>query len=348
MRRLMSVLMTAVLLVSTVGLVPAGFALPVDDARVDVSQTNAQEANQTGNATDIPPGARLSAVLNVQEAELEGEVETRAFGIKVARAATQNATASVVAEELTRIETRLQSLEREKQALSEARENGSIGEGQYQAKMAAIAAQTATVKRLANQSAATAEGLPVDLLESKGVNTTAIRTLADRADELAGPDVAAIARSIAGPSIGQQIAADRGPGGAAEGEAAAERSIDRAERRVEAARDRIDRAEDRLGDNASENATSALEDAKDALAEAESALADARDAFESGEFDTAVDNAEAAADSAAAASDHADDALEAAERSGRDAGDGSGTDDEAGTDDGDAGAGQTETPRGGQ
>lgn len=341
MNRITPAIVTVVLLVSAMGMVPLGLAHPAaSDTHLQTSEGNVQLLNETGNASDVPPGAKLSAVIGVQEAELEGEVDSRTFGIQVARAKTSDAKASVVSERLTDIQDRLEQLEQEKQALVEAKKNGTISQGQFQARMATMAARSANVKQLANQSAETANELPSDLLASKGINVTAIQALSDRANELAGPQVAEIARSIAGPSIGRQIAGDRGPGADGEdaNEQSAQRAIDRAEQQIEAARDRIERAEQRLGDNASDNATAALEDARKELDAAESALAEAQTSMSDGNVEEAIDRAEAALDHAEAALDRAQDAIDTASAgtNGGNGSDGDGQQD-----------GGTETPRDG-
>lgn len=174
----------------------------VPTAMAQQTETN-ETSNQTSNES-IAPGAQLSGVVGVQEAELDGEVESRAYGIRVAQSNSDNATAAVVADQLNSTEQRLTEIETEQAELEEARENGSISEGQYQARSATLYAQSQSAERLANQTNETASGLPAETLEANGVNATAIRSLQDRAANLTGPEVAAIAQSIAGPSAGEQ------------------------------------------------------------------------------------------------------------------------------------------------
>ncbi len=148
----------------------------------------------------------------MQEAELDGEVQSRTFGVRIAQANTDAAKASVVAEQVNDSEARLEELEQRKLALEQARENGSISKGEYQAKAAQIHAETRNV-RDATETIATASQLPTSA-RKEGVNATAIKTLSQRASELSGPEVAAIAQGIAGPNVGQQarpeVAGDRG------------------------------------------------------------------------------------------------------------------------------------------
>ena len=187
----------------------------------------AQDETENGDgedAADVQPGEQLSGVIGVQDAEYAGEIEERGFGIAVANAATDDAKAGVVSERLTDVEERLDELENRSAALEEARESGNISEGQYRAQMAKLSAETATTERVANQSNSTAGELPAAVLESNGINVTAIETLQDRAHELSGPEVAEIAQSIAGPAVGQPVGPpgqDRIPSHAGPGEAPA-------------------------------------------------------------------------------------------------------------------------------
>lgn len=213
-----TLLVTVALVLATVATVPIGGLAAVGDGVAAQQTTDEQPANET----EAAPGERLSGVLNVGQAELETEVDSRTFGIKVAQAATQNAKADVVKAQLEDIEERIAELEERKAALERARENGSLSEGAYEARIAEVAAELEGAERLANQSAEAAGELPADLLESKGINVEAIQTLRDRADELGGQEVAEIARSIAGPSVGKAPGHagpdDRGPGDGDDGD----------------------------------------------------------------------------------------------------------------------------------
>jgi hypothetical protein len=158
----------------------------------------------------------LSGIVGVGEAELSGEVESRAFGIRVAQAASNDSKAGVLKDQLNRTGQRLEEIEAQRAELKNASENGSISQGEYRARLAKLHAESQTVKKLANQTNKTAGDLPNETLEANGVNTTAIRTLSDRAKNLSGPEVAEIARGIAGNDVGRSAGPpDRtgGPGG---------------------------------------------------------------------------------------------------------------------------------------
>lgn len=263
-------------------------------------------ANDAQESDEIAPGERLSGVVGVQGAELEGELDKRTFGIAVAKAATEEARADVVAGQVHDVEERLDELEERKAELEEQRESGEISQGKYEAEVARIAAEAETAERLADASAEEAGELPAELLADRGINAEAIQTLKDDANELSGQEVAEIARSIAGNDVGAPVGgSDRAeragadaPGESDEGDAA----IERAETTIERAEERIAQAERRV-DADDEDATAALEEARDDLEAARTALADAK----------AADDDEAAAERAEEAIAHAEDALDSAD-----------------------------------
>jgi hypothetical protein len=199
MNRATALLLTVVLVVGSVSAVPM----------VVAAQSGSSTAGQTASAPAVTPGERLSGVVGVGQAELEGEMERRAYGIEFASAATADAKADVVADRLDRLQQRLEALEQEKRALEDARENDEISDGEYRSRIAELAARTETVKQLADASEARANSLPEDVLADKDINRTAIQTLRQNAEELAGPEVAEIARLIAGENVGQSVS--RGP-----------------------------------------------------------------------------------------------------------------------------------------
>jgi PAS domain-containing protein len=215
MDRQTAAIVTAVLLVVATVAVPLS-AVAQSDGTATPTETTGDETAENDTA-DVLPGERLQGVVAVQEAELDGEIRTRAFGIRVAKAASDEARAAVVAEELNDTERRLAELEERKERLRERREAGNISQGRYRAEMAKLATETDTVRTIANESANASAGIPSETLEEKGINATAIRMLSERANDLTGPEVSRIARSIAGPSVASERrgppenVTDRGP-----------------------------------------------------------------------------------------------------------------------------------------
>lgn len=172
-------------------------AAPASGA-VDVQDDDA--TNESENET--APGAQLAGVADVQGAEVEGEVEKRTFGLKVAAANSNASKASVVAEQAETLDAQLQALQERRVELEAARENGTISESEFRAKIAGLAARISTLQELTNATAETAKGLPAEALAERGVNASAIERIQTSARNLSGPAVAQIARGIAGPPGG--------------------------------------------------------------------------------------------------------------------------------------------------
>lgn len=170
----------------------------------------AQQTEVTNGS--LSPGERLAGVVSAQQAELDGELAERSFGLQLA-AASDNATrAGVLATQFNDTEQRLATLEERLERLTDRREAGEVGPGRYAAETARIEAERRSLQRLANYTARAAAELPADVREQRGVNVTAIQALSERASELGGQAVSEIARSIAGPRTGQSIAEQRGGG----------------------------------------------------------------------------------------------------------------------------------------
>lgn len=204
-------------LVVTVAVVAALlFAVPAMGLAAVTDDTTETQQNETEAAdvsAETAPGERLAGVVGVGEAELDGELDKRGFGLQVANASSEQAQADVVADRLVDVEQRLDELEQRKADLDQQREAGEISQGKYNAEVARLAAQTETVKQLSNQSAGYAQQIDPAIFEERlserNVDVDAIQTLSERANELGGPEVAEIARGIAGPNVGQTPADDR-------------------------------------------------------------------------------------------------------------------------------------------
>jgi hypothetical protein len=205
----LAVLIVAVM---TVVAVPAaafgssGFAIsptPAGDGTDGVANETSTEAAANATDEEPPPGSALTGVVGVQGAEIEGEIESRGFEIALNRSGgNASKQAGVIANQLNDLETRLDELRERKNELARAREAGNITEGEYRARIAGVATRIATVQRLANQTANATRGIPAETLQERGVDANAIRELRQNARNLSGPEVAAIARGIAGPGAG--------------------------------------------------------------------------------------------------------------------------------------------------
>lgn len=208
MRR--SALALAVLVVAGAFVLPVSATAPAatgTPAAVDVAGDffSTNETETRGDEESVAPGERLAGIIGVQGAEVRGEVESRSFAVEVDRAEGNNSKAAVVAAQYDTNAERLAQLRERQQELTRAYENGSLSRGQYAAQMAQLTAQIRTVQRLTNQTEATAQQLPAESLNAKGVDVGKIRTLKQEAGSMTGPEVSALARGIAGPNVGNAV-----------------------------------------------------------------------------------------------------------------------------------------------
>lgn len=186
-------LMRALVLTTAAVLVVAGLAFPVagsvdgpatgDHAAATVGTDRqvpsaaTQPANDSANAT---AGSRLAGAFATQQADIGGELETRAVAVRLARA---NTTTERVAE-LDRLrastEARLQSLERRRDRLRRALTNGSLSPGEYAHTMADLRTDAAVTESIADRGASAAASLPDSVATEYDVGADSFRTLENR------------------------------------------------------------------------------------------------------------------------------------------------------------------------
>lgn len=209
MKRTLALLLAMAMLAATAA--PAMAVAPdatqaTDDDVLAAEETTTQtnETTDTNETADneTPPGAMLAGSIGVHEAEMKGAIEHRSFGIQVGDAATNDSKAQVLNLTQKGLQDRQMDLEERKDRLDEARDDGTISESQYRAQVAVIAAESAQVQTMANSTERTAQGLPAETLAANGVNVTAIVQIRERAQQMTGPEVAEIARQIAGDNVG--------------------------------------------------------------------------------------------------------------------------------------------------
>lgn len=185
------------------------------DETVETNETNETTDGDEVNETDsenvtIGPGARLSGFVGAHQAELSGDVSERAFGLSIAAAASNSSKAAIIQNRTAHLEARLQELQNESAALETAYENDQISNGTYQAQSTRLTAQINSLERMINQTSVEGAALPADVRRAHGVNMTRLAALQAAAGNATGPEMAAIARSIAGPKAGHP-GIERGP-----------------------------------------------------------------------------------------------------------------------------------------
>ncbi|PSQ56389.1 hypothetical protein BRD18_08750 [Halobacteriales archaeon SW_7_71_33] len=183
---------------------PAGDAEPADATATGVHQSD------DGN---VSPGQRLAGVVGVQGEEVGSEVSERRFAVRFEAAASNESRAAIVAEEVETLRDRLDRLRTQRDTLRAAVQNGSITPGEFRARTAVLAANISSTQRMLNNSALAAASLPEERLTENGLNVSRVERLRRNASELGGPEIAEIARDIAGPETGREAGPpeDRGP-----------------------------------------------------------------------------------------------------------------------------------------
>ncbi|WP_256288993.1 hypothetical protein [Halobellus inordinatus] len=190
----------------TTATTPANGTDTNDTATPDGDSTStADDTASESNGSGVAPGAKLAGVVAVQGAEIDGEVASRAFGQRVAAAATNDSKAAVVAAELNTSQERLEALRTRLAELEQARASGNVSQGRYNARAAQLTAEINAVERQLEQSNETASALPKQVREENGINTSNIERLRTEARNLSGPEVAAAAREIAGENSGRGL-----------------------------------------------------------------------------------------------------------------------------------------------
>lgn len=130
-------------------------------------------------------GQRAVGVVGVQEASVSGAVERARFERDFGAAETDAARATTVGAYLNRSRGRLDAVERRYRRLETARDNGSMSDGEYEARIARLGMQAETVRRLSADLADAAAGLPADVRREYDVEPARIRRVETRAGELA-------------------------------------------------------------------------------------------------------------------------------------------------------------------
>lgn len=194
MRRTRSValLVTLTIVGLTVALLASG-AVANTFATADAGGTQSDSTN-----------ASVGTVMQASAADTANGVESGMFDAAYERADNESR-AAVVSERTADLEAKVTALENERATLESRREE--LSTGAYRSQMARLTVQIASLERTIERTESRADeaGIGRDRLAELRGNATAIR---QAASEQAGPDVAAVARGVAG---GGPPADDAGP-----------------------------------------------------------------------------------------------------------------------------------------
>ena len=129
---------------------------------------------------NVTPGESVSGAVAAGDAEVQSDIEIRAFGHELQAADSPEERAELIAERLASDEATLDELNETAEELEAELEAGNITHGQYLAELTRIAVQGDSIERAMNMSANAAEGLD-DELHDRGVSRADIDDLRDRA-----------------------------------------------------------------------------------------------------------------------------------------------------------------------
>lgn len=180
--RTVAVMTVLVVLAGVVAAVPAG-AL--------VYGASPAQSGAGVNGTNVSLGATVSAFMQASAAETRGAVDNRMFSAAFNRTADEQAKARLVTGRTKALEMRLDRLQAERAALLNGSDELTVAE---RAKAARLAARIESLQRAINQTDTAAE--------RAGVNSTRLDTLRQNANELSGPEVAALAGGLVDNSTG--------------------------------------------------------------------------------------------------------------------------------------------------
>jgi hypothetical protein len=184
---------------------------PVENESNATDESTVTSTDSPPAAERVFPGATLAGVVSAQGAEVESEVDERAFDSRLNASGSNRSKAAVLATRQAELSERLGTLRNRSVELQRAHENGSIGESRYRAAVTALAAQATALQRQANRTDSVARDLPRAELEAAGVNVTALDRLRHSAGGLSGAETSRIAHSIAGRDVGHSVGRDRRP-----------------------------------------------------------------------------------------------------------------------------------------
>lgn len=139
------------------------------------------------SATEAQSNASVGTFMQSSAADANSSVEAGMFDAKY-ESADDEARSAAVVERTNDLEARLETLEAERAALREQRDD--IHRGEYRARMAKLAVEIQSLERSIDRTEQRAE--------ETGVDGERLAELRANASELSGPEVAEIARALAG------------------------------------------------------------------------------------------------------------------------------------------------------
>lgn len=163
---------------------PASLALPGHSAPAGVTGSTGV-AGHAANNTSM--GGQVSSFMHASSGQASESVESGMWNAAFASASNKSAVVDMRSNDIA---NRLTELREEKQLLVSAWRNDEISRAEYQARMSAIVGRMAALNRSIDETEQQAR--------TSGANVTRVQILRKEASNMTGPEVSAIAKSLAG------------------------------------------------------------------------------------------------------------------------------------------------------
>jgi hypothetical protein len=169
------------------------------------------DAGPTPNES-TPPGSVLAGAVSAHQSSVGGELADRTLAVRLARAATPDERAQVLATVRDATAARLDAIERRRDALGGTGVNDTLSPGASAHVAAELSVETAVTHRLAARGERAAAALPASVAAARGVTPAAFAALANRSEAAATALDRAFGRLPGGPGIGLAVSNGSRPG----------------------------------------------------------------------------------------------------------------------------------------
>ncbi|SIR47134.1 hypothetical protein SAMN05421858_2380 [Haladaptatus litoreus] len=162
-------------------------AAPSPTAPADTS-INTFQTEENATSSNSTLGAEISSFMQVSTSQAEGTVDTGLWVARFNQTQNRSAQQALVRHQTEDLETELDALQQRKRNLVEARNSGEISRLQYQARMSELVGDIRSVQHAINTTKPRAETV--------GTRVNRLQRLDRQANNVGGPEVAEVARSL--------------------------------------------------------------------------------------------------------------------------------------------------------
>lgn len=147
----------------------------------------ASPSNETNESTEVSLGSRISGFMQQQSSQASGTVESGMWEGAFGNTSDNASKAALIEQRTSRLQSELETIEQEKQALVEARQQGEISQLEFQSRMSGLVGRYVSLLDAVNRTRPRAE--------RAGVNASAVEALRGAAKRAAGPELSAAANN---------------------------------------------------------------------------------------------------------------------------------------------------------